>query len=185
MDADHPIYGVLIPRRNTPKESVRLRALARNLRQFDSLLHAPEIATTETAAAFIPDSAPCPALRDVAYGEWSNRTVADVAEQAPQDFQSWMVAPSSAPHGGESFEAAQIRAAAWLESLHPKGGSTLAVTHALVLKLLLLHVMGAPLTSVWRIDVEPLGTLTLTSDGRRWTLRSFGAGIPRELLEKD
>lgn len=54
----------------------------------------------------------------------------------------------------------------------------LAVTHAIVLKLLFLHVVGAPLTSIWRIDVEPLGLLALTSDGRRWALRSFGAELP-------
>lgn len=148
--------------------------LARGLRRFDTVLHAPELSATETAAALSPDAVPCPPLRDVDYGRWDGRTVADITEQFPEDLQRWMADPSSAPHGGEPLDAVQVRAAAWLESLHAKGGSTLAVTHALILKLLFLQVVGAPLISVWRIDVEPLGMLTLSSDGRRWALRSFG-----------
>lgn len=156
-----------------PKERLRLSALARDLPRFGTVLHAPEQAAAETAAAVSADATPCPALRDLAYGRWSGRTVADVAAQSPEELQRWMSDPASAPHGGESFAEAQARAAAWLESLHAQGGSTLAVTHAVVLKLLLLHVTDAPLTSAWRIDVEPLAMLALTSDGRRWALRIF------------
>lgn len=161
-----------------PRERVRLRERARGLGRFDPVLHAPERSAAETAAAFAPDAASCPALRDPDYGRWNGRTVADVAEQSPEDLQRWMSDPSCAPHGGETFEAVQARAAAWLEQRHAKGGHTLAVTHAIVLKLLFLHVVGAPLSSLWHIDVEPLAMLALTSDGRRWALRSFGAGLP-------
>lgn len=161
-----------------PRERARLSELARGLRRFETVLHAPERPAIETAAAFSPDAASCPALRDADYGRWNGRTVADVAERSPADLQRWMSDPSSTPHGGEPLETVQARAAAWLESRHAKGGNTLAVTHAIVLKLLFLHVTGAPLASIWRIDVEPLGMLALSSDGRRWALRSFGTGLP-------
>lgn len=161
-----------------PKEQVRLRALARSLRLFDSVVYAPERAAAETAAAFSPEATSCPALRDIDYGEWAGRTVTEIAERFPEDLQRWQEDPTSAPHGGEPFEAAQARVSAWLEGLHSAGGNTLAVTHAIVLKLLFLHVTGAPLASIARIDVEPLGLLALTSDGRRWALRSFGPGLP-------
>ncbi len=159
----------------TPKEQVRLEALAGDLRLFDAVLHAPERAASETAAAFSAEATLCPPLTDVAYGAWENRTVADVAHHWPEDLERWSADPASAPHGGESFAAAQARAAKWLESYHAVGGNTLAVTHAIIVKLLFLHVVGAPLTSIWRIDVAPLGMLTLSSDGRRWALRGFGA----------
>lgn len=164
------------------KERARLSLLARDLGRFDTVLHAPEPAAAETATAFSSDALPAPALRDIAYGTWSNRTAADIAKQSPEDLARWMADPSSAPHGGESFEAAQTRTATWLESLHSKGGSTLAVTHAVILKLLFLSVVGAPLTSIWRIDVEPLATLSLTSDGRRWALRGFGPNGPGQAV---
>ena len=160
-----------------PGEQARLSELAQSLGRFHAVLHAPERSAAETAAAFSPDAASCPALRDADYGRWTGRTVADVAEQSPEDLQRWMSDPSSAPHGGETAEAVQARAAAWLDERHAQGGHTLAVTHAIVLKLLFLHVVGAPLTSLRRIDVEPLAMLTLTSDGRRWALRGFGTQV--------
>jgi broad specificity phosphatase PhoE len=88
-----------------------------------------------------------------------------------------MADPAAAPHGGESFETAQARAAAWLESLHGTGGHRLAVTHPVILKLLFAHVLGAPLSSVWRIDAEPFCLLSLSSEGTRWALRGFGPAI--------
>ncbi|MEW9612304.1 histidine phosphatase family protein [Shinella sp. S4-D37] len=160
-----------------PGEQARLSELAHSLGRFHPVLHAPERSAAETAAAFCADAASCPALRDADYGQWTGRTVADVAERSPEDLQRWMADPSSAPHGGETAEAVRARAADWLDGLHAKGGHTLAVTHAIVLKLLFLHVVGAPLTSLRRIDVEPLAMLTLTSDGRRWALRGFGAPL--------
>ncbi|MCJ8052545.1 histidine phosphatase family protein [Shinella curvata] len=160
-----------------PGEQARLRALALQLRPFFPVFCAPERAAAETAAVFSGDAASCPALRDLDYGRWANRTITDIAQQSPDDLQDWRTDPASSPHGGEPFLAAQARASVWLESLHSTGGNTLAVTHAIVLKLLFLHVIDAPLTSLWRIDVEPLAMLTLTSDGRRWALRSFGTQL--------
>ncbi|WP_411036113.1 histidine phosphatase family protein [Shinella sp. BYT-45] len=160
------------------KETERARKLAQHLRAFDEVLHAPEKSAAETAALFSSRPIPCPPLRDVDYGQWNERAIADVAAGSPQAFERWMSDPAAAPHGGESFDAACERAASWLTTLHAKGGSTLAVTHGIILKLLLAHVLGAPLASLWRIDVEPLGMLLLTSDGRRWALRGFGSDLP-------
>lgn len=158
-------------------EAERARRLADSLRPFEAVLYAPEESAAETAAAFAPDAAPCPALADVDHGRWTGRSLADIAAEAPQDLRRWMADPAAAPHGGESFEAAQARAAAWLESLHGSGGQKIAVTHAVILKLLFAHVLGAPLSSVWRIDAEPLCLLSLSSDGARWALRRFGPAL--------
>jgi hypothetical protein len=56
----------------------------------------------------------------------------------------------------------------------------LAVTHAIPVKLLPLHVIAALLTSVWQVHVEPLGMLSLTIGGRRWALRGFGEQVRKE-----
>lgn len=154
------------------KERERATQLARVLPAFEDVLHAPELSAAETAGVFSSKPIVFDALRDVDYGQWNGLAVADVAAD---DLQRWMADPSETPHGGESFEQVRERAAAWLDGLHGAGGRRLAVTHGIILKIVLAHVLGAPLTSVWRVDVEPLGLLSLTSDGRRWALRHFGS----------
>ena len=42
----------------------------------------------------------------------------------------------------------------------------------------LLHVLRAPSTSFWLIDVEPLSAIDLRSDGKRWSLRA--GAMPRQ-----
>lgn len=158
-----------------PKEALRARLLAGRLRASDAVFSAPEIAARETAAFLSAAPAPCDALRDVDYGRWNGRRIDEIAADEPSGLQAWMADPTAAPHGGESFEAVRARCAAWLDGQHGAGGHRLAVTHAVVLKIVLAHVLQAPLTAVWRADVEPLGLMTLTSDGRRWALRFFGA----------
>src|SRR6218665_1779837 len=86
-----------------PKEQMRLKALAGNQRPFDTVLHAPERAAAETAAAFSAKVSLCPPLRDVAYGAWENRTAADIAHHWPEELERWSADPASAPHSRQSF----------------------------------------------------------------------------------
>ena len=151
-------------------EAERASRLARLL-PYDTFYSAPEASARQTAAAFSAHPAACEPLRDADYGAWAGRTIGEIA---PDELQAWLMDPSGAPHGGESFEAVRGRCVRWLDGLHGAGGRHLAVTHAIVLKVLLAHVLDAPLSSVWRIDAGPLSMLALTSDGRRWALRAFG-----------
>lgn len=160
-------------------ELEKAATLARSLRPFDTVLHAPETGALETAKAFSNAPISCEALADIDYGRWTGETITAIAEHSPDDFQRWMADPAAAPHGGEAFDTAAARAVSWLETLHGAGGNVLAVTHGMILKLLLAHVLSAPRTSVWRIDVEPLGMLRLSSDGNRWALRGFGGAVPQ------
>jgi broad specificity phosphatase PhoE len=45
-----------------------------------------------------------------------------------------------------------------------------AVTHAGVVKGALVHALGAPIESFWRIDVLPLAITELHSHDGRWTI---------------
>ncbi len=157
------------------RERERTARLVRRLPAHDAVFCAPEASARETAAFFSPHPAMAEPLRDAAYGRWSGRSLEEIAAENPGDLRGWLSDPAAAPHGGESFEAVRARCVPWLDGQHATGGHRLAVTHAVVLKVVLAHVLGAPLSAVWRTDVEPLGTLTLTSDGRRWALRAFGA----------
>ncbi|MGE6786411.1 histidine phosphatase family protein [Ensifer adhaerens] len=161
-----------------PKEINRAEALAQALPKFDDVLHAPERSAAETASVFSREARICLSLRDADYGTWSGRSIKEIAASSPLELQHWMSDPMSAPHDGEPFGAVRQRVVSWLDNRHAKGGNTLAVTHGVVVKLVLASVLDAPLTSLWRVDVEPLGLLCLTSDGRRWAMRSFGANFP-------
>lgn len=162
------------------KEAERVRHLARLLPPYDAVFCAPEVSARETASLLGADPVIIEPLRDADYGLWNGRGLDEIAAGSPLDLQAWLSAPAAAPHGGESFDDVRLRCVAWLDSQHAMGGHRLAVTHAIILKLVLAHVLEAPLSAIWRADVEPLGALTLTSNGQRWALRSFGS-LPTSL----
>jgi hypothetical protein len=45
---------------------------------------------------------------------------------------------------------------------------------ACVIRAVMVHVLGAPLSACRRIDIEPLSITDFSSDGRRWMLRASG-----------
>lgn len=157
-----------------PMDETRAQRIARHLSRFDALVTAPERSALETAAAFAGEPRIDPALRDLSYGHWQARTLDDIAETDPQALQAWLDDPDTAPHGGESLAALFGRVSAWMDDCLAAGGHVLAVTHAPVIRAAILKVLQAPIASFWRIDVEPLATADIRSDGQRWALRSLG-----------
>ena len=61
---------------------------------------------------------------------------------------------SVVPDGGESFVAFADRVlAAWEAWTGGLQGHALLVSHALVMRVIVAHVLGMPLTHVWRLPV--------------------------------
>ncbi|MCW0214191.1 MAG: histidine phosphatase family protein, partial [Pseudonocardia sp.] len=139
------------------------------------VLRSPARAAAETATALgLERAEPDPLLRDQDPGRWAGRTLDEVAAAEPEAIGTWLTDPAAAPHGGESVARLLERAAAWLGTL-PGDGHLLAVTHAAVVRAVLLDVLGAPADRFWRIDVAPLTVTVLRGGPGRWTLRSTGA----------
>lgn len=88
----------------------------------------------------------------------------------------WRKDPSSVQMpGGESLQQVQERACQTLESIRCKSpdGYVVAVTHNFVIGVIVLRVLGLPLSRFQRIRVE-LGSLTtLEHNGDRWRLVSL------------
>ena len=84
---------------------------------------------------------------------------------------AWQTDPAAAPHGGESIATLFERTREFLSSLQE--GSTIAVTHASVMRAAVAIALDAPLLSFWKIDIAPLARATLNGDGGRWRLRSI------------
>ncbi len=106
-------------------------------------------------------------LLEVDYGEWTGRTIAGLRRT-----KLWRVvqqAPSRIRFpGGESLLEVQARAVAEVERIalaHPKD-VVAVVTHADVVRLVLMHFAGMHLDELQRLAVEPASVSVLAmSDG--------------------
>lgn len=154
-------------------------AAAGSLRSADRSWTSPALRARQTATALRLSATVDPALRDCDFGRWTGHRLADLQAQEPDAVASWIAEPAAAPHGGESILDVLQRVAAWLDERCRDTGHGIAVTHPAVIRAAVIHVMGAPPESLWRIDVEPLSYTDLRRNGVRWTLRSTGCRLER------
>ena len=164
-------------------EPLEPRALARagkagpELRRADRVWTSPALRARQTAEALGLDASIEPLLADQDFGQWAGRGLEDVQARDPDGVAVWLTDPNAAPHGGESLADLARRGAALMDRLLAERGHTMAVTHAGVIRAAIVHVLGAPLSSVWKIDLEPLSLTDFRSDGRRWVVRASGVGM--------
>jgi probable phosphoglycerate mutase len=115
--------------------------------------------TAETLAEpFGRDVAPHPGLNDLDYGRWCGMTVAEVKKHWPEALACWQTAPHTMRlPGGETLQEAQARAVDVLQSiLRPDRDATVVlVTHKAILRILLAHALGLPLSSYWTLTAAP------------------------------
>ena len=99
-------------------------------------------------------------LRECDFGMWEGLSRTEVLARSPEDSQrlcEWEQNTSVAPPGGESFEALQQRVVTAVERLaqaHPDQAIVL-VSHVGPIKVLLGAALGAPLSSAFRIFLDP------------------------------
>jgi broad specificity phosphatase PhoE len=155
-----------------PAGAALAAALVPRIGRVDRAWASPAPAAQQTAAALGLHGQEAFALRDLAFGRWAGRRLADIAAEDPQGVAAWLANAGAAPHGGEPLAAVLGRVAAWLDACVAERGHVVAVTHAAVMRAAVVTVLGAPPAAFWRIDVAPLAIIELGSDGRRWNLRA-------------
>lgn len=133
------------------------------------LLSAPERRATQTAQWLAPAVPIVPALADCNLGCWQGLALKQLQAQEPDALARWLADPSSAPHGGESFEQVCARVQGWLQAFDSPG-DWLAVTHPWVIRAALASVLDCAQEAALRIDVLPLSRVTLSFTGQ-WRLR--------------
>jgi len=96
-------------------------------------------------------------LRELDFGEWENRLWIDLPRDATEHWLADFV--SRRPPGGESFGELATRAAAALSDLarEPDARPLIVVTHAGVIRALLAHAEGRPLSAALGTPV-PFGS---------------------------
>jgi broad specificity phosphatase PhoE len=149
------------------EEAGRMAALPR----ADRIAASPALRARQTAEALHLEARIDPALRDCDHGRWTGRSIAAIEAEEPENLIAWMSDPQAVPHGGESMLDLRARVAGWMENESALGGHVIAVSHAAVIRAAVAHVLQAPPSSFWLVDVEPLGIVRMTSNGRRWALR--------------
>lgn len=147
--------------------------------QPDHCLSGPEQRVRQTATALGLDAAITSDLADWNCGEWAGTTLTDLQERDPGGLAAWLTSPDAAPHGGESLDELLSRVGAWLDQLMPDPSLTrstrvVAVTHPSVARAAVVHGLGAPAASFWRLEIGPLSRIELVGRAGRWGLRTIG-----------
>jgi ribonuclease H / adenosylcobalamin/alpha-ribazole phosphatase len=150
--------------------------------EIDVVLSSPVRRTLETAeviaarlgTTFVTEDG----LAEMEFGTWEGMTFAEVRETYPDDLDAWLGSVDTGPGGGESLREVEKRVLASLDRLvcEHAGKTVLAVSHVTPIKVLVAHVMGAPLESVHRMELAPASVTVLSFFGDdRMALRMFNA----------
>jgi broad specificity phosphatase PhoE len=101
-----------------------------------------------------------PAFREMSFGEWEGLTRDEVEAYWPETFAVWRTSPERAvPAGGESLLEVAERAGKGLQQVrdsHPEG-TVVLVSHAIVVRLIVLDALGLGPERLWSLDASPAG----------------------------
>ena len=157
-----------------PQALGRIGLWPRSLGVPDRVLTSPALRARQTAEALGVAAAIDPDLRECAYGSWAGRSYEEVRTREPDAISAWMRDPAAAPPDGESMLHLIARAARWLDLQRQAAGQVVAVTHPAFIRAAVVHAIGAPPLSVWRIDIAPLSLTRLSGHDGRWNLVGLG-----------
>ena len=109
-----------------------------------------------------------PRFMEVKFGEWEGKTADQLKANDPDIIARFRRDPvGQRPAGAEALEdfAARV-AAAWQDVLQAhQGMHVLIVCHAGVIRMVLAHVLGVPLSRTYYIDVPSAGLTRITVEG--------------------
>lgn len=150
--------------------------------RLDAVYTSPLRRCRDTAAAIaapfrlVPQ--PQDGLVDIDYGEWQGLTREEAAARWPQETDTWFRRPHlAAIPGGESLAAVLARASAALLDIlrrHPEG-TVAVIGHDSVNRVLLLFVLGSPLSRYWQIEQEPCAINELQFADGEFVVRGLNA----------
>ena len=144
----------------------QMRAAVGATRPWQVVISSPLMRCAAFAAELAEQSA-CPlhiddGFREISFGIWEGRAVAEIEEQHPQELGQFWRDPVAYPiPEGEPVPAFDQRIAeAWASLLQRHCGQHLLVaTHGGVIRVLLRQLLDMPLQRIWRIEV-PFASLT-------------------------
>jgi probable phosphoglycerate mutase len=126
-----------------------------------------------------------PDLREMGFGAWEGLGREEFSRQFPREAEDWRLRPHLVtPPGGESLGAVAARVGATLDRLvaaHP-GETAIVVTHAVVVRLIVLAALGLGPDRLWSVDASPAGITELEYVGDWATLHRMNTLAHLEAL---
>ena len=108
-------------------------------------------------------------------------------ERWPAQMSGWLGSPEIAPPGGESIHQVYDRIGMALDTIQATypGKRIIVACHVGTIRSMTVRALGAPLTSVNKLEIAPasLTTLTWYSDGNS-SLRSFAEAAHLDELQQ-
>jgi broad specificity phosphatase PhoE len=101
-----------------------------------------------------------PDAREMAFGAWEGLRRDELAGRFPGDAEAWRLTPQLVtPPGGETLGAVDGRVRAMLDRLVAAhaGQTAVLVTHAVVVRLIVLAALGLGPERLWSVDASPAG----------------------------
>lgn len=101
-----------------------------------------------------------PDFREMAFGEWEGLTRDDVAARFPEAYELWRAAPHRLVlPGGERLTDVALRVKNAVDKLlgTHAGETVVLVSHAVVLRLIVLRALGLGPERLWTVDASPAG----------------------------
>ncbi|MDP3892460.1 bifunctional RNase H/acid phosphatase, partial [Nocardioides sp.] len=98
-----------------------------------------------------------PGFAEMEFGAWDGLTFAEVAERHADDLDAWLGSLDHRPGGGESFRSVEKRVLAARDGLLAahSGRTVVVVSHVTPIKTLVADAIGAPLDSLYRMELAP------------------------------
>jgi phosphoserine phosphatase len=113
-------------------------------------------------------------LMDLDFGDWEGLSSKVVQEKYRDIYDTWLKKPHLAQiPGGERLEDVSRRAVPALQEImtdNPKG-SVVLVTHRVVTKILICHMLGLDISHFWLIEHDTCGITQFYHDGSNFFLK--------------
>jgi probable phosphoglycerate mutase len=109
-------------------------------------------------------------LTDTDYGLWQGRLASDIAREDASRHAQWQDEPGTVTFPeGESLAQVAQRATGALQSLanRHRGQAIALYSHDSVIRTILLTVLGAPLSTYHRLEVDPCSLTELVQEPHR------------------
>jgi broad specificity phosphatase PhoE len=119
-------------------------------------------------------------LNEWSVGDWEGRTYLDIKKNDPEIYSRWSADPiANAPPGGESIMDLHQRIAERLRYVlkEHEGKKIALVTHAGVIRSILLDALEIPVRNFWRLAI-PTGSVSQTDFSANFVTVHFIALMP-------
>ncbi len=152
--------------------------------RYDVVYSSPARRAVETARALAPGAAIQidSRLAEINYGHAEGLTVGELGRRFPEVVSAWERGEDAPFPGGEGTVDVLQRARAFLGSIGQGSGRALAVTHNVVLRVIVADLLGLDLRKAHLIPIAHLEPLDICRIGGRW-LPNWGPAVKAGIMD--